>query len=311
MISDKLQSIIQIKEKRQTDIAKYLDISASRLSNYISGKREPDYKLIVQMAKYFDVDMNYFSDEIFNNYFVSDNDTNNTNFISEYNDSLSNKDISLMVASKLQQVIQKKEIKQADIAKYFNISPSRLSNYISGKRDIKYHMLGRIAKYLGVDMNYFFEELFSPYSTDDIDRKIFFISEDKDNNGIIHIPFLNTFSKKNEIPYTSVPFAKSFLPNITDREKENMLAINLDDDKSLDRVLENIIIICVHIDYTDLVTGNKIIEKGQSNRFFNYFEEGGIKLLVDHKFPKNNIRIDNNSDMSCFYKVLCQFEKFH
>lgn len=38
-----------------------MGLSPSRLSNYLTGKREPDLEMLASMAKYLDVDLNYFS----------------------------------------------------------------------------------------------------------------------------------------------------------------------------------------------------------------------------------------------------------
>jgi transcriptional regulator with XRE-family HTH domain len=65
MIGKKLKDLIRSRGIRQIKLAKFLGISPSRLSNYLSDKREPDLEMLSKMAKYLEVDLNYFSNTFY------------------------------------------------------------------------------------------------------------------------------------------------------------------------------------------------------------------------------------------------------
>lgn len=65
MIGKKLKVLLKQTGKRQIDLARHLGISASRLSNYLSDKREPDFQMLSEMAYFLGVDLNYFSNKNF------------------------------------------------------------------------------------------------------------------------------------------------------------------------------------------------------------------------------------------------------
>lgn len=51
-IGARLRYILKIKGIKHKDLAEYLGISASRLSNYMNDKREPDFNTLVRIAAY-------------------------------------------------------------------------------------------------------------------------------------------------------------------------------------------------------------------------------------------------------------------
>ncbi|MDR2869285.1 MAG: helix-turn-helix domain-containing protein [Deferribacteraceae bacterium] len=60
MIGRKLKELLKSTNTKQIKLAEHAGISPSRLSNYLSEKREPDLELLAIMAKYLHVDLNYF-----------------------------------------------------------------------------------------------------------------------------------------------------------------------------------------------------------------------------------------------------------
>ncbi|MDR2869872.1 MAG: helix-turn-helix domain-containing protein [Deferribacteraceae bacterium] len=60
-----------------------------------------------------------------------------------------------MIGKKLKDLLKARDIEQIQLARAVGISPSRLANYLSDKREPDLDMLTRMAKFLGVDVNYF------------------------------------------------------------------------------------------------------------------------------------------------------------
>jgi transcriptional regulator with XRE-family HTH domain len=61
MIGKKLKELLQSTNTKQVQLAKFIGISPSRLSNYLADKREPDLVMLSKMAHYLNVDLNYFA----------------------------------------------------------------------------------------------------------------------------------------------------------------------------------------------------------------------------------------------------------
>lgn len=56
---ERLKAIRQDKDLSQLEVAEALHITRTALANYESGTREPDISLLVQIADYFDVSLDY------------------------------------------------------------------------------------------------------------------------------------------------------------------------------------------------------------------------------------------------------------
>lgn len=61
----KLKALIKKSGMKQIQLANMLEISASRLSNYLSGKREMELDMLERMARILEVDLNYFASRSF------------------------------------------------------------------------------------------------------------------------------------------------------------------------------------------------------------------------------------------------------
>lgn len=56
---DKLKTLREKHGKKQEEVANFLNISRSTVSNYESGNREPDMENIKTLSKFFDVSSDY------------------------------------------------------------------------------------------------------------------------------------------------------------------------------------------------------------------------------------------------------------
>lgn len=63
-IGKKINILCKAKGILKKDLAKAMDISASYLSSVIAGREEPSGQLLNKLADYFDVDVEYFLDEL-------------------------------------------------------------------------------------------------------------------------------------------------------------------------------------------------------------------------------------------------------
>lgn len=64
LIGKEIKRLLTNNQIKQITFAKAMNISPSRLSNYLSGKREPDLKLLMKMAYALGTDLNHFRDLI-------------------------------------------------------------------------------------------------------------------------------------------------------------------------------------------------------------------------------------------------------
>ncbi|WP_022852064.1 helix-turn-helix transcriptional regulator [Limisalsivibrio acetivorans] len=69
MIGEKLRRLIKRKGIKQVDVCRAVGLSPSRLSNYLSGSREPDLETLSKIARFLEVKLDYFAygDTIKNN----------------------------------------------------------------------------------------------------------------------------------------------------------------------------------------------------------------------------------------------------
>lgn len=59
VFKDRLKGLREDSDLTQDELAKALKITRSALSNYETAIREPDVKLLVDIANYFDVSLDY------------------------------------------------------------------------------------------------------------------------------------------------------------------------------------------------------------------------------------------------------------
>ena len=71
-------------------------------------------------------------------------------------------------SERMRTLIKEKGMKQIDVCKALGLSPSRLSNYLSGNRMPSIEILSSLSAYLGVSLDYFNT---IPNPSDEIDEK--------------------------------------------------------------------------------------------------------------------------------------------
>ncbi|TCK58462.1 helix-turn-helix domain-containing protein [Seleniivibrio woodruffii] len=71
-------------------------------------------------------------------------------------------------SERMRTLIKEKGMKQIDVCKALGLSPSRLSNYLSGNRMPSIEILSNFSAYLGVSLDYFNT---IPNPSDEIDEK--------------------------------------------------------------------------------------------------------------------------------------------
>lgn len=59
MITDRLIKLRENKQLKQTEVAKLLNIGAVTYNRYEKGEREPDHNMLVRLATFFNVSVDY------------------------------------------------------------------------------------------------------------------------------------------------------------------------------------------------------------------------------------------------------------
>ncbi len=65
MISAKIKELIENRKVSQTKLAKHIGITPGCVSNYLKGRRKPDFATLIKIALYLQVDLNYFVNDDF------------------------------------------------------------------------------------------------------------------------------------------------------------------------------------------------------------------------------------------------------
>ncbi len=216
-----------------------------------------------------------------------------------------------MISSKLKSLIASRNIVQKDMAIALGISPSRLSNYITGKREPSHMMLIMIAKYLQIDVNYFTHNGFNKSYLDnntaslseEYNHKASFATmcERNESDKTISIPLQSMSGKKTDIPYRKISFPSVLFDGIEDMSALRVFICAVD--SFFDTLKKDDLIIAVRSDAVKLENFDKIIIHGRYSKVFYYFQEEKMKFLIDRKSPKNNIKISDD-DLPEYFKVL-------
>lgn len=75
MLGDKLKELRIQRGLRQNDILEKFSLSSSRYSQYETGKRLPDYELLIKFANFYGVSVDYLLDNEKNNLINKTNDS--------------------------------------------------------------------------------------------------------------------------------------------------------------------------------------------------------------------------------------------
>ena len=58
-LCNRLERLLEERELTQCKVAEDLHIARSTMNGYVKGKRQPDYETLIQLARYFDVSVDY------------------------------------------------------------------------------------------------------------------------------------------------------------------------------------------------------------------------------------------------------------
>lgn len=221
-----------------------------------------------------------------------------------------------MVGKKLKYLLKSTKRKQIDLAKFLGISPSRLSNYLSDKREPDIDMLSEMAKYLGVDLNYFSsidffakkgdkKNIISPLSLNDVDAP--YGSEDVDR--VIRIPLTPINAKKRLINSTTIPLSAILLKGVSEPEKNvNVFEINAFIPTKVANEYD--FLVCVKASEVPLENGDLLFENGRNTKFFRYYKKDDIIILVNEDDTKEHTLItEEKYELPYYHKLLWVIKK--
>ena len=213
-----------------------------------------------------------------------------------------------MIGKKLKELIHQRNIKQIKLAKYLGISPSRLSNYLSDKREPDLEMLAKMARYLGVDLNYFSGVRFTAKKdvvcmADEesaLDKVATYQTEDV--FGSVDIPFMSINSKKKAAKTKMVSVSGTFL-NGVENPRENAIMFEVTTGVGGKNFKQGDYLIAVRFDPADAKPGALIFETGRNGKVFRYIKDanGSYFLSEDSKELK---KLSGKEDFESYYIVI-------
>lgn len=221
-----------------------------------------------------------------------------------------------MIGKKLKYLIKSTKRKQIDLANYLGISPSRLSNYLSDKREPDFEMLAQMAWYLGVDLNYFSDKDFSKrnYAETNSNEPLMvadtespYGNETKDR--ILRVSFLPMNAKKRGINSTTLPVSGIFFADVEMPEK-NGIIFQVNGSTPSNIANENDYLICSKCSITELENGDKLFENGRNAKFFKFYKDESMLILINEDNSKEHIRIDDPTELENYYKILWVVKKY-
>ena len=180
-----------------------------------------------------------------------------------------------MIGKKLKELLYESGKRQVDLARHLGISPSRLSNYLSDKREPDFEMLTEMAYFLGVDLNYFSSKNF----------------------------------KKKGITTTTIPVSGLFLLG-TKNPEENVTVFEVNSEVPTFIAKDNDYFICVTCAATPLNDGDMIFENGRNMKFYRFYRDKEFVLLVNMENGKDHVRVTSMSELQGFHKVLWLMKKY-
>lgn len=217
-----------------------------------------------------------------------------------------------MIGKKLKELITQKSIKQIKLAKYLGISPSRLSNYLSDKREPDLEMLAKMAKYLGVDLNYFTDVRFSAGKKEAIYLQNFveaeMLMEAKSSYSVsqsddaIDIPCTSINSKKSAAKTKLVSFSKLFLENVNS-PAENAIMFEVTTGIGGKHFHQGDYIVATLFGSSALKNGALLFETGRNSKIFRYIEDKDEKYLLSDD-TKEIRKVNDEKELENYYVVI-------
>lgn len=222
-----------------------------------------------------------------------------------------------MIGKKLKYLIKSAKLKQIDLAKYLGVSPSRLSNYLSDKREPDFAMLAQMVKFLGSDLNTlsgvdFGEAKAYPAEPESADAEIHdsAASEGGDlHNDIIYIRKLPINAKKRGINSVMLPVSLTLFDKVKEPEK-NAAVFQVNCSVPDGIAEENDYMICAKCSSTIVSNGSKVFENGRNAKFFRFYKDKDFSILINEDNNKEHIRLESEDDLNNYYKILWVVKKY-
>lgn len=215
-----------------------------------------------------------------------------------------------MIGKKLKGLLKTTGRRQIDLARHLGISPSRLSNYLSDKREPDFEMLSEMAYFLGVDMNYFSDRNFKKKRKDDI----FEVAEEgftygNERESVVRVAIAPVNGKKKGISTNTIPVSGLFLLG-TKNPEENVTVFEVNSEVPSSIAGENDYFICVKCSASPLRDGDMIFENGRNMKFYRFYRDNDFVVLINMENNKEHIRIKSMSELEGFHKVLWLMKKY-
>lgn len=214
----------------------------------------------------------------------------------------------MSLGKKIRSLISDAECKQVELANYLNISPSRLSNYLSSKREPDFEMLGEIVTFFGTDLN-----SLSGLSFDGVpryknyDEKEIKISERSidiiNKNEVVAVPIIPLNAKKKGINSTYLPISRLFTANI-DNPEENVKVFEVSTTIPDEIAKCDDYLVCAKCSSTNVQSGDRIVENGRVVNFFKFYKDSEVMVLMNENPLKEHVKIKSIDEIDSYYKVL-------
>ena len=217
-----------------------------------------------------------------------------------------------MIGKKLKELIKMRNIKQIKLAKYVGISPSRLSNYLSDKREPDLEMLAKMAKYLNVDLNYFTDVRFpskkeATYAMAAAEGAVLAESpvsslSDIFGEDLVEVPFLSINSKKRALKSKTMPVPKTFLEDVENPE-ESAMFFEVTTGIGGDNFKQGDFILAARFGSFPVKSGSLVFESGRNGKAYRYLEDGNLRVLLTED-TKDIFNIPEEADLSKYYVIV-------
>ena len=129
MIGERLRRLIKKRGLKQVEVCRAVGLSPSRLSNYLSGSREPDLETLSKIARFLDVRLDYFA----------------------YGDSIKN---TREVGEKIVKLREMLGLSKQDLAKSAGLEIEKLSRIELGYGEFERELVESISTALKCDSEY-------------------------------------------------------------------------------------------------------------------------------------------------------------
>ena len=215
-----------------------------------------------------------------------------------------------MIGKKLKSLLKSTGKRQIDLARHLGISPSRLSNYLSDKREPDFQMLTEMAYFLGVDLNYFAEKNFKKKRKDEI----FEVAEEgyvygNERESTVKVAIAPVNGKKKGINTLTIPVSGLFLLG-TKNPEENVTVFEVNAEVPSFIAADNDYFICVKCSATPLNDGDMIFENGRNMKFYRFYRDKEFVILINIENNREHVRVTSLNELEGFHTVLWLMKKY-